>query len=180
VILELNHLYRFDTVSPAGKEPMRKNLEAIGLGGLAVLFWITYRALSGPERLPERIPTHFGLDGQPNAWGPPAMMWLLPTIAVAIYLAMAVAARFPGAFHYPVRVTEENRERLEALAQQMLAFLNVETVWLLVWIQWSILEAARQGRWSWSPALAPLFVLTIIATALGHIAAMVRAARPKA
>ena len=144
------------------------------------MFWITYRALSDPERLPERIPTHYGFNGQPNTWGSPTMVWLLPIIAVVIYLSMTVVARFPSSFNYPVRVTEENRERLEALALQMLVFLKVETVWLFVWVQWSILEAARQGRWSWAPVLVPLFVLTIIATALGHVVAMVRAARPRA
>ena len=47
---------------------MRKTLEAVGLGALAVLFWDTYRALYGPDPLPDRIPTHFDIAGQPNGW----------------------------------------------------------------------------------------------------------------
>ena len=53
---------------------MRKTLEVVGLGMLAVLYWITYAALHGPERLPDRIPTHFDISGQPNAWGSPGFL----------------------------------------------------------------------------------------------------------
>ncbi len=47
---------------------MRKTLEAISLGALAVLSWIAYSALHGSEPLPKRVPTHFDIAGQPNAW----------------------------------------------------------------------------------------------------------------
>ena len=57
---------------------MRRTLEIVGVGMLAVLYWITYSALNGPEKLPNRIPTHFDFSGQPNAWGPPGLLWFLP------------------------------------------------------------------------------------------------------
>jgi hypothetical protein len=48
---------------------MRRILDFAGLAVLVVLAWITYRALYGLDPLPQRIPTHFGTNGQPNAWG---------------------------------------------------------------------------------------------------------------
>lgn len=50
---------------------MRRILDFVGLAALAVLAWITYRALCGPDPLPQSIPTHFGTNGQPNARGSP-------------------------------------------------------------------------------------------------------------
>lgn len=58
-------------------------------------------------RMPARVPTHFGIDGTPNAWGP---AWinaiLLPAIALGFYFLMLVLpladprrasyARFPA------------------------------------------------------------------------------------
>ena len=58
-------------------------------------------------RLPARVPTHFGIDGTPDGWGP---SWinavLIPGIAIGMYLLMLVLpladprkasyARFPG------------------------------------------------------------------------------------
>jgi uncharacterized membrane protein len=157
---------------------MHRTLETIGMGALAVLFWFTYRALHGPDRLPDRIPTHFNLDGQPNGWGEPSALLLLPVVALAIYLSITLAARFPSAFNYPVRVTAENRPRLEALSLSMIAWLKVELVCLLTWIQWSIIESARHGQGSLSPALVPLSIVAIFGTIGWHIVAMVRAARP--
>ncbi|MGA3136867.1 MAG: DUF1648 domain-containing protein [Terracidiphilus sp.] len=156
---------------------MRRTLEAVSLGALAVLFWVTYHALHGPDRLPARIPTHFDAAGNPNGWGSPSSLLLLPALALAIYLLITVVSQFPSAFNYPVRVTPENRPRLEALTLQMIAWLKTETICLFAWIQWVIVESARQGRLSVSLAEMPLFILAIFGTIAWHIVAMFRAAR---
>jgi uncharacterized membrane protein len=154
---------------------MRKSLEAIGLLALAVLFWITWSALYGPQPLPDRIPTHFNAAGQPNGWGPPATLWFLPMIGALLYGAMSVVARFPSSFNYPARVTPENRPRLEALALSMIAWIKTELVCLFALIQWSIVQAVRQVVWKMSPALVPLSIFVIFATIAGHAVAMGRA-----
>jgi uncharacterized membrane protein len=158
---------------------MRKMLEAIGLAALAVLFWVTYRALYGPDPLPDRIPTHFDIAGQPNGWGPPSALLLLPAVAVSLYLVMTLVAQFPSAFNYPVRVTAENRPRLQARALSMIAAIKVEMVCLFACIQWSIVDGARQQRFNLSPTLVPLSIVVIFATAGWHIVAIFRAAQPE-
>jgi uncharacterized membrane protein len=157
---------------------MRKILEAVSLASLAVLLWITYAALRGPERLPDRIPTHFDLSGHPNGWGSPGALWLLPIVAVAIYLAITITSRFPSAFHYPVRVTQENLPRLQAISLQMIAWLKAESLCFFAWIQWSILQSVQNGRFGISPFLMPAFLVVILGTVLGFIVVMIRAARP--
>jgi uncharacterized membrane protein len=156
---------------------MRRTLEAVSLGALAVLFWVTHHALHGPGSLPARIPTHFNAAGNPNGWGSPSSLLLLPALALAIYLLITVVSQFPSAFHYPVLVTAGNRPRLEALTLQMIAWLKTEMICLFAWIQWAIVESARQGRLSVSLEEMPLFILAIFGTIAWHIVAMFRAAR---
>ena len=157
---------------------MRRNLEAIGLVTLTFLAWITYRALYGPTRLPDKIPTHFDLAGNPNAWGSPSTLWLLPVIATAIYGLITLVSFFPSAFNYPVKVTSENRPRLQALSLQMVAWLKVELAFLITWLQWSILAAVRSGHGRVSPWIVPVFLVLVFGTCIGYIVAMVRTAPP--
>src|ERR1700722_9305629 len=122
---------------------MRKLLHILSLAALAFLLWITYAAPYGPNHLTGRIPTHFGADGQPDAWGEPKMLLLLPCVAIFLYLMMTLVSRFPNAFNYPVRVTAQNRPRLQGIAQNMIAWLTLETVCLFAALQYFIVQAIR-------------------------------------
>jgi uncharacterized membrane protein len=143
-----------------------------------VIVWITWQALNGPDPLPHRIPTHFEAAGNPNGWGPASTLLLLPVIAVGLYLLISFVSQFPAVFKYPVRVTEENRERLQALTLQMLVWFKVELVCLFAWIQWFIIQSVRQGHGRFSAAAVPLFLAAVVGTAAWHIMAIFRAAQP--
>jgi hypothetical protein len=155
---------------------MRKLLHILALAALAILLGITYDALYGPNHLTGRIPTHFGLDGQPNAWGEPKMLLMLPAVAAFLYLIMTVASRFPGAFNYPVRVTAQNRPRLQGIALNMIAWLTAETVSLFAALQYFIVQAVRTQHNALPPALMLIAIVLIFFTMALHIAAMRRAA----
>jgi len=155
---------------------MRILLQAISLAALALLLWITWSALYGPNHLTGRIPTHFGLDGTPNAWGDPKMLLMLPAVAVFLYLLMTVAGRFPGAFNYPVRVTAQNRPRLQRIALNMIAWLTAETVSLFAILQYFIVQAVRTQQNALPPALMLMAIVVIFFTMAMHIAAMRRSA----
>jgi Protein of unknown function (DUF1648) len=155
---------------------MRKLLHILSLAALATLLWITYAALYGPNRLTGRIPTHFGLDGQPNAWGEPKMLLMLPAVAAFLYIVMTVAGRFPNAFNYPVRVTPINRPRLERIALNMIAWLTAETVSLFAALQYFIVQAVRTQHNALPPALMLIAIAVIFLTMALHISAMRRAA----
>jgi uncharacterized membrane protein len=154
---------------------MRKTLEAISLAAFVFMFWLYWNARFGPGRLPDRVPTHFNIAGQPNAWGKPPVLPLMLIVAVLLYLGMTLVARFPSIFNYPVEVTAENRALLEALVLDLIAWLKTEIVCLFAWIQWSTIEVARQGRGVLSPALLPVFLVTLFGTLAWFIMAMFRA-----
>jgi len=155
---------------------MRKLLHILALAALAFLLWTTYAALYGPNRLADRIPTHFGLDGQPDAWGQPRMLLLLPAIAVFLYLLMTLVGRYPASFNYPVRVTALNSARLQRIALNMIAWLTAETAALFAALQYFIVLAVRTQRNALPPALMIVAIVLIFFTMAIHISAMRRSA----
>ncbi len=155
---------------------MRKSLEVLSLLGLAVLAWLTADALAGQHRLPSRIPTHFGINGQPDGWGSPWMMLALPIAACVLYALMTLVSFYPSAFNYPVRVTPTNRIRLQELALQMIAWLKAEVIWLFVAVQMAALEAARNGQSELSRWLMPATLGVVFGTIIGYVVAMRRSA----
>ncbi len=163
---------------------MRKILEAISLGAVSVSAFLAWSARYGPNRLPDRIPTHFDMAGHVNGWGSSASLPLLPLTALGIYLMItvmvAVLHRFPALFNYPVEVTDENRPRLQALALAMVAWIKAETMCLFAWIQWMTIQAARMPDGEFLPtsgySVGMLGMVALLLVTIGwFIVAMVRA-----
>ncbi|WP_348265055.1 DUF1648 domain-containing protein [Telmatobacter sp. DSM 110680] len=159
---------------------MRKTMEVVGLGILAVLFWITYSALNGPEKLPNRIPTHFDISGQPNAWGPPGFLWFLPLVAIGLYLLMTVlgSIRFRR-YNLPVAVTESNLPFIQEQTSVMVTWIKCEMLCLFAYLQWSIIQSARTSQFRLSPLLIPVFLVVIFSTVGWHLAAIIRGAKAR-
>ena len=155
---------------------MRKYLEAISLTALAILLWFTWAALYGLHALIGPIATHFDLAGHPNAYGPPQMLLVLPAVALVLYLLITVVSRNPAVFNYPVRVTPQNRQRLQELALNMIAFLKAETVMLFALIQYQSIDSARNLHSNLPQSLMLTGIAVIFSTIALHILAMRRAA----
>lgn len=160
---------------------MRKTMEVVGLGMLAVLYWITYAAMNGPERLPDRIPTHFDISGQPNAWGSPTILWLLPIVGTVVYLLITVLAsiRF-GSYNLPVAVTENNLPFIQDQTSEMITWIKVEVLCLFCYIQWGMIQAARSREFRLSPALVPVSLVVILGTVGWYLTSMIRGAKARA
>jgi uncharacterized membrane protein len=155
---------------------MRKWLEGIALLALGLTISVTVLALAGPAPLPERIPIHFDVMGRPNAWGSPAMILLLPGVTIFIYLLFTVVTRFPGAFNYPVKVTSLNRQRLQNLALDLMAWLKAEVVSLLTWMQWVTIEVARHPE-KHMPAMTVAAFVVVFATVTFYMVQMFKSGR---
>jgi uncharacterized membrane protein len=156
---------------------MRKIAEAVTLFLVVITVGTTAYAVFGPHPLPDRIPTHFDAAGNPNGWGNPAMLWLLPLVSTVIYLLMTWVSRFPAAFNFPMRTTVASRPRLEGIALQMISWLKLEVAGLFVWIQFQTIALARDGHGSLSPLFLPAVMVVIFGSIAGHILAMRRTAR---
>jgi uncharacterized membrane protein len=160
---------------------MRKTMEVLGVMVLGYLCWITYWGLNGPDRLPDRIPTHFDISGQPNAWGSAGILWILPLVGLGVYLLMTVLAsiRFRR-YNLPVRVTEANLPFIQEKTSEMVAWIKTEVLCLFVYIQAAIIQGARLGQFRLEPTIVPLFMLGVFATAAIYMVVILRGARVRA
>lgn len=158
---------------------MRRTLDWLGWLALGGMAWVTYRAVWGAERLPDRIATHFDLAGNPNGWGSSAMLLMLPVIGVGVYLLMTVVCRFPAAFNYPVQVQPANRARAQELTVEMIGWLKMELACLFAFLQWMIIDAARSGRGKGLPLMMPPFLAVVFVTIGWYMVAIVRLGRGK-
>jgi uncharacterized membrane protein len=154
---------------------MRRLLEAVSVGALLVNFVLTWLALDSGFKVPDQIPTHFDIAGRPDGWGSPLSLLLLPVVALFLYGAITTASRFPSAFNYPTRVTAQNRDSLQQIALNMMAWIKAELCSLFAVIQYSTIDTARQARNGLSPLLMPLALVIVFGTVVAHIIAMRRA-----
>ena len=84
--------------------------------------------------LPDRIPIHFGLGGQPDTWGDKLTIWIVPATAAITFAVLTAVSRYPHTFNYPVRITEENARQQYLLARGLLVWLKAEACWLLAFV----------------------------------------------
>ena len=160
---------------------MHKTIEVPALMVLGYLCWITYWALNGPDRLPQRVPTHFDISGRPNAWGSPEILWILPAVGVGLYLLMTLLASIQfRSFNLPVRVTEINLPFIQQKTSEMVALIKTEMLCLFVYIQSGIIRGARVSAFRLSPAIVPVFMAAIFTTLGIYMVVIIRGARARA
>ncbi|HBQ27089.1 MAG TPA: hypothetical protein DD791_11900 [Syntrophomonas sp.] len=138
-----------------------KGLEVLSVLGVLFVFLLVYQSWG---ILPDRIPTHFGFTGAPDAWGNKGNLFFLPLIALAMYLLLTIVSRFPHTFNYPVKITEENAATQYIMARYLIAVLKVETIWLFVYIQWVTIEVALGKAMGLSNLFLPIFLVVMLGT----------------
>ncbi len=140
------------------KTSFDKFLEWLGIPGLLLL--ITLPAYYFPQ-LPDTIPTHFGINGQPDAFGSKYQLWILPAVGIVLFTGLSILARFPHVFNYPGKITPENAAEKYRMAVQLIRVLNVFLVFVFVYITLTAIRTAQgeqEGLGNW---FIILFVLLI-------------------
>lgn len=114
--------------------------------------------------LPARIPTHFGVSGAADAYGPPSSLWLLPVVITGMYAVLGAAQLIPPRFmNVPVALTAQNRTAVYALAREMLSVLKFATLLTLLAVEWGVIDAALRG------AIGSYFTIVLSVTVGGFV-----------
>lgn len=88
---------------------------------LIAIFW---------DQIPERIPTHWGIDGQPDGWGEKGFdVFLVPLITVGVYFLMVFVPYID-----PKRKTDNRQKALRAFRFMMPILLT--GIFLIMLLQW--------------------------------------------
>lgn len=129
------------------------------VGGLAAVLFVW------PE-LPERLPIHFDLSGNPDRWGPRWELFVPMAISAVLGLGLEILSYFPQSYNYLTEITAENAQRQYRLAVRLLRSLNAIIQWLFAAVAWTILRAAQglshPGMWLIPAFVAGTFVLLIV------------------
>lgn len=127
---------------------------------------LTLVSVAGAVWLPGPIAIHYNLSGQPNRWGSPATLLILPVI-VFIILGIMQATRnaHPDFMNFPGPRTPENVARQLHNTHLMLASMRVFLAFLFLVIQaqsvWAKLYNQNQLiGWTIPVMIALLFLIT--------------------
>lgn len=106
---------------------------------------IVYTAMSWSD-IPQTIVTHFNASGTPDGSGSKWTLLLFPAILIIMFIAMTAMTRFPKAYNYPVKLTEQNKAVQYELAKSFVQVLILEVTVLMGYIQWAIVRGAIEDK----------------------------------
>ncbi|MDP1623848.1 MAG: DUF1648 domain-containing protein [Bacteroidales bacterium] len=144
--------------------PLDWLLEGAALLGLMVLFgFVIYHF----QRLPETIPSHFNSAGQPDDYSSKSSIWMLPGVAIFVYVLLGLFMLIPNQFNYPVKINPANARRQYTMAIRLVRYLKAAIIWLFFYISSiSVRVAAKEdsglGLWFLPIVLGGIFLPLIV------------------
>jgi uncharacterized membrane protein len=145
---------------------------ALALGIACGLFAIVY-TWSRYDALPERVPTHFGLTGQPDAWGPRslALVMLLPLLTLVLGAGVGGTAVLISQAKRAVRhpdsgVSFDAQQRFRRVMSRFLAILSLLVTGMMTSLSVSVIRAGL-GKSPGIPSLDLFFLAAIVLFPLG-------------
>lgn len=95
-------------------------------------------------QLEQDVPSHFGANGKPDAWGNKTALLILPVVTILLYTGLTILNHYPHLFNYPVSITEKNVIKQYQFAKSLLSTLKFTTVGLFLYIQIQTINVAKQ------------------------------------
>lgn len=124
---------------------------------LAAIYW---------QDMPDRIPTHFNLMGQPDGWGGKSSFLIFPVLSLILFIMLTVFSFFPEIGNYPWEITEENAGRQYHLVRLLLGVLKVEIMTIFLYFEWLTIQAGMvKAAWGISmfmPAMLGAMGVTVV------------------
>ena len=137
--------------------------EIIGVIGIICLFALPIYFFND---LPYQIPKHYNALGKVDSFGNHGLIWLLPVIGLVLYIGLTVLNKFPFAFNYPTKVTNENAERLYTLGTRTIRLLKVVVILSFAFLNFKTIEIALNRATEIGKFYLPIF-LTVLAILIG-------------
>lgn len=146
--------------------------ELVAAGSLLLQFVLL--AVLWPQ-LPSRVPSHFGISGAADAWGPKATLLLLPVVSAVIYAGLTLIGRHPHRLNYPIALTEENAPRQYAIAQSLIATVKAVTLSAFAYVTIATCRVATGSASGLGVFFLPLFLGALGITIAMHVMLALRA-----
>ena len=131
-------------------------IEFIGLFFLIILIALPL-IFSG--QLPERIPTHFNIAGEPDGYGSKMTLWILPITAAIMYIGMTILEAFPYIYNYPVEITPENAVSQYTLGTRLIRILKTVIAILFSFLSYKTINTGLGTTAGLGKVFLPVFLL---------------------
>lgn len=113
------------------------------------------------QDLPESIPVHFNLKGEPDNFGNRYNLLILPLISGIIFAGLTILNRYPHMFNYPVKITAENALDQYTRATRLLRILKTEISMIFLYIQVTTIMISKNQAEKLPPWFLVVAVISI-------------------
>lgn len=115
-------------------------------GLLLIATW--YYAATAYSDLPEKVASHFGINGEPDAYAGKSSIWALPAVASLLWMLLSIVNQFPHAFNFPYQLTKENVERQYRMAQRFIRIMKILISCIFLFAVHSVVMASTTTNYS--------------------------------
>ena len=110
---------------------MKTVRELIALAGLVFAWAVVADFYS---RLPERIATHFNVEGVANGFGAKSILWVLVGVAVLLYVTLTVVGGLSRVVRLQRPLAPEREKVVLAESMAMVGWVKVVICWMFAYI----------------------------------------------
>lgn len=130
---------------------------------LTVLIVITFIAsvFIGWANAPSIIPTHYGINGQADAYGSKNTIFIFLPIVLILYIGLAILSKYPQIYNYAVEINPRNKERQYSMATTFIKVLNIEVIITFFYIQMKQLVSMNNNSQNLSIAFLPISMIIL-------------------
>ena len=114
--------------------------------------------------IPDQVPAQYGLGGEVTRMDSKNSLWIMPGIALVIFVSLIIIERFPKLWNTGVRVTEENKFRVYGVIKSLLGSVKLILVAVFVFI--TIFTSLSQSMPVW---FMIVFALLLLISPIFHI-----------
>lgn len=133
---------------------------------LVNIFTWVYLLIQWSE-IPSKIPSHFDLLGNPDAWSGKNSILISPIMFTLITIVIILLSRIPQHFNYVVTITKENAERQYKNAREMILWLSFYISILGFYMPWSTIQVGN-GNSNGLNAWVMILIMVAIFGTLGQ------------
>ncbi|TZG00243.1 DUF1648 domain-containing protein (plasmid) [Chryseobacterium panacisoli] len=135
--------------------------DIFNFGWVAFLWGFT---LKNYNTLPERIPVHFDMEGKADGFGGKIYAFLMPVLALGLYVLFVYGVRHPEGTNFPVEITDQNMNAQFLIMKIGLRILFVVLAIIFTNIQDYMFRSAADDQAKPKISFAAIFLSVVLFT----------------